>query len=61
MNLSGIIWDISVSLSHEATRGTHHPRPLGIDPKTPALTDFVTENNFYRVNGIPIYSVHHPV
>jgi hypothetical protein len=28
MNLSRTIWDISISLSHEATRRTLHPRPL---------------------------------
>jgi FtsP/CotA-like multicopper oxidase with cupredoxin domain len=45
-----------------------------VDPKTPRLpademvmvmngydTDFDTENNFYTVNGIPYYYMHHPI
>ena len=47
---------------------------LIIDPKTPRAsademvmmmngydTDFDTENNFYTVNGIPYYYMHHPI
>jgi manganese oxidase len=45
-----------------------------VDPKTPRVpademvmvmngydTDFDTENNFYTVNGIPYYYMHHPI
>jgi len=42
MNLSRTIWDISISLSHEATRRTLHPRPLEdsyLIPRHHALMD----------------------